>query len=147
MKTFALGEKQYRIREIEAEDGSFLALKLTNKLRQILSEEKTDETPQEEVKKVDKEEAIRGTISLILMNLDEDTYKTVQQKALALVDEIQIVGEKEAFIPILRNGKVILPELKANIQQVIELTFESLFYNLSPFFSENGLKLLMTGKA
>ncbi len=145
MKDFPLGEKQYRIRDIDAEEGSFLAFKLTNKLREIMSNEK-DEAPKAEVRKVEKEAAVRGTISLILMNLDEDTYKLVQRKALALVDEVTVVGEKEAFLPILRNGKLIVPELKGNIEQVIELTFESLYYNLSPFFSENGLKLLMTGK-
>lgn len=145
MIDFALGEKQYRIRDIDAEEGSFLAFKLTNKLREIMSKE-ADETPQTEVRKVEKEDAVRGTISLILMNLDEDTYKMVQKKALTLVDEVTVVGEKEAYLPILRNGKIIVPELKGNIEQVIELTFESLYHNLSPFFSENGLKLLMTGK-
>lgn len=145
MIDFPLGEKQYRIRDIDAEEGSFLAFKLTNKLREIMSKE-ADEAPQTEVRKVEKEDAVRGTISLILMNLDEDTYKLVQKKALALVDEVTIVGEKEAYLSILRNGKLIVPELKGNIEQVIELTFESLYHNLSPFFSENGLKLLMTGK-
>lgn len=146
MQDVSLGQHSFRIRDIDAGDGSFLALKLINKLRKIMSESGDTQAP-EDMPEVDKEEAIRGTINLILMNLDEDEFKMFQKKALSLVDMYEMVGEQNTALPIMRNGVVITPALKGNITLLIQLTNESLYQNLSPFFSENGLKVVMTGKA
>lgn len=143
---FTLGQYQYNIREIDAEGGSFLAMKLVNKLRIIMSEADVDDSTDEQ-KKTPKDEAVRGTLSLILMNLDEAEYKLIQRKALAQVDRMETVGTEVVPVPIMRNGVIAPKDLKTDIGSVMTLTLESLFRNLAPFFSENGLKLLLTGKA
>jgi hypothetical protein len=146
MYTFVLGERSYQIRPITAEDGSFLAFKFVNKLREVMSGADRDEKPDANEKQPTQEEAIRGTISLVLMNMNEDEFKLVQRKALALIDEFTAVGQSSEPIPITRNGAIIAPALKGDVQALIQLTNESLYQNLGPFFSENGLKLVMTGK-
>jgi hypothetical protein len=140
-----LGQYQYNVRDIDADEGSFLAMKLVNKLRQIMSSEASDNNTSYE-SNVSKEEAVHGTISLIMMNMDEAEYKTIQTKALALVDRMEQVGAESVGIPIIRNGKLIHADLKKDVTTIMQLTLESLYHNLSPFFSENGLKLVMTGK-
>lgn len=144
---FSLGQYQYNIREIDAEAGSFLAMKLVNKLRQIMTEADASEDNAKTSQQLPKEEAVRGTISLVLMNLDEAEYKLIQRKALAQVDRMESVGTEIVAVPIMRNGVIAPKDLKTDIGSVMTLTLESLFRNLAPFFSENGLKLLMTGKA
>lgn len=143
---FTLGQYQYNIREIDAEAGSFLAMKLVNKLRQIMTEADASEDDAKTSQQLPKEEAVRGTISLVLMNLDEAEYKLIQRKALAQVDRMESVGTEIVAVPIMRNGVIAPKDLKTDIGTVMTLTLESLFRNLAPFFSENGLKLLMTGK-
>lgn len=145
MQDISLGQYNFRVRDIDSGDGSFLAFKLINKLREIMAA--AGETSSEETPEVDKEVAIRGTINLVLMNLDETDFKMIQKKALALVDQYEAIGSETTPMPIMRNGVVIAPALKNNITLLIELTNESLYFNLSPFFSENGLKVVMTGRA
>ena len=146
-----IGENSYTIRDVDAETGSFLAFRLVNRLRVIMSaEDNSGDTvgqPKETPTPEKKAEAIRGTLSLILMNLDEAEYHLIQRKMLTLIDRNQMVGAVMAAEPIMRNGTVVHKDLKNNVSEVMQLTLEALYYNLSPFFSENGLKLVMTGKA
>lgn len=140
-----IGEYSYIVRDIDAVEGSYIATRLVNKLRQVIANESSKSS--EEVKnEVSKEEAVRGTISLIVMNLNEDEYKNVQKVALSLVDRLEKTGERFVPVPITRDGKIVHPDLRSNMSAIMQLTLESLYYNFQSFFSENGLKLVMTGR-
>jgi septum formation topological specificity factor MinE len=77
----------------------------------------------------------------MLMTLDKGLFDQVQREALNVVGQYTAIGEKEVVLPVLMaNGTVAIPELRNDIVSIVQLTSQSLYFNLSPFFLGDGLK-------
>jgi septum formation topological specificity factor MinE len=141
-KDVALGVSRYRISRMNASTGSWLLFKLLDSLRKIMADgsQDTQSAPQE-IGTEQREQAANALIQGMLMTLDKGLFDQVQREALNVVGQYTAIGEKEVVLPVLMaNGTVAIPELRNDIVSIVQLTSQSLYFNLSPFFLGDGLK-------
>jgi septum formation topological specificity factor MinE len=141
-KDVTLGVSRYRIARMNASTGSWLLFKLLDSLRKIMADgsQDTQSAPQE-IGTEQREQAANALIQGMLMTLDKGLFDQVQREALNVVGQYTAIGEKEVVLPVLMaNGTVAIPELRNDIVSIVQLTSQSLYFNLSPFFLGDGLK-------
>jgi septum formation topological specificity factor MinE len=141
-KDVTLGVSRYRISRMNASTGSWLLFKLLDSLRKIMADgsQDTQSAPQE-IGTEQREQAANALIQGMLMTLDKGLFDQVQREALNVVGQYTAIGEKEVVLPVLMaNGTVAIPELRNDIVSIVQLTSQSLYFNLSPFFLGDGLK-------
>jgi septum formation topological specificity factor MinE len=141
-KDVTLGVSRYRISRMNASTGSWLLFKLLDSLRKIMTDgsQDTQSAPQE-IGTEQREQAANALIQGMLMTLDKGLFDQVQREALNVVGQYTAIGEKEVVLPVLMaNGTVAIPELRNDIVSIVQLTSQSLYFNLSPFFLGDGLK-------
>lgn len=140
-KDLVLNGNRYQITRMDAAVGSWLLFKLMDTMRKIFAEVEPNGQQPQELGTEQKESAAYAMISAMLMTLDKDDFGKVQREALKVVGQYAAVGEKEVLLPVLMaNGSFAVHALKNDIVSVVNLTSGSLYFNLSPFFLEDGLK-------
>lgn len=138
IKETVLGVTTFRIRKFDASTGSWLLMSLMGEMQKAISDLPTVEGIAESTEASEESAAI-GAIQFLLMNLDEEKFAKIQSKALEVCDEQKIMGEREVWLPVLTGKRISSPDLQNDIETILSLTSQSLFANLSPFFSKNGL--------
>jgi hypothetical protein len=141
-KDVVIGSSRYQISRMNASVGSWLLFKLIDSLRKIMEgAEQNGAQPEQEQSLHDKETAANALIQGMLMTLDRELFEQVQREALRVVGQYTAVGEKEIVLPVLMaNGTFAIPSLRNDIATVVTLTSSALYFNLSPFFLEDGLQ-------
>jgi septum formation topological specificity factor MinE len=141
-KDVTLGVSRYRISRMNASTGSWLLFKLLDSLRKIMADGSQDmQSAPQEIGTEQREQAANALIQGMLMTLDKGLFDQVQREALNVVGQYTAIGEKEVVLPVLMaNGTVAIPELRNDIVSIVQLTSQSLYFNLSPFFLGDGLK-------
>lgn len=146
LKTVAFGDRQYNIGHFQSGTGSWIMKRLMRTFREYIKGIEAiegDETPAIH----SDADFTHNLIQQLLMELKEDEYSVIQRHALNVISVTDTAGGKEFEQPIiLRNGLFTYKELNTDIATVDFLTSQSLFANLSPFFSKTGLKAAMTGE-
>ena len=143
LKELTINEASYQIVKMPAQTGSWLLMLLMGKLMEVMSEESKTATskPEEPAKEANADEAASAAISFMLMNLDEETFAKVQQKALSVC--FKMVNDAPMPV-IMRDGRFAIKELEYDIEGVLQLTSQSIRLNLSPFFAKGKLMGLAT---
>lgn len=141
IKELPIGTYTFRIKKFDASTGSWLLMSLMGEMQKAISDLPTSTGDAEQAPSASSEEsAAIGAIQFLLMNLDEEKFAKVQNKALAVCDEQKVFDNgKEAWLPVLTGTRISSPDLQTDISTILSLTSQSLFANLSPFFSKSGL--------
>lgn len=139
IKEVQIGTYTFRIRKFDASTGSWLLMSLMGEMQKAISDLPTSDKPAAEQIEASEDNAAIGAIQFLLMNLDEEKFARVQSKALNVCDEQKVFADKEAWIPVLTGTRISNFDLQTDISTIISLTSQSLFANLSPFFSKSGL--------
>jgi hypothetical protein len=145
IKDVEVNGKSYMIAHMDSDTGSWLLMRLMGELQSAISKmDIADDAAQAET--VDNADTAQSAIQFLLMNLDQPTFKIVQRHALNVCYRYETVGGMPKPMPvILSNGKLCYKDLQHDIKTLLELTSQALFANLSPFFSKDGLKAMLTG--
>jgi len=147
IKDTTVNGTKFQLCRLSAVDGSFLLMALMGHLQKAISANPIQDAQQPPPETND-EQSASTLIQFMLMNLDEQTFRAVQRKALSVVCRYEKVGDTLMPVPILMvNGMFSYPQLNKDISTVLTLTSQSLFANLSPFLSKSMLLFLMAGAA
>jgi len=140
IKEVQIGAYTFRIRKFDASTGSWLLMSLMGEMQKAISDMPTTTSDSESAPSTASEEnAAIGAIQFLLMNLDEEKFVRVQSKALEVCDEQKMMNDREVWLPFLTGKRISNPEFQNDISTTLSLTSQSLFANLSPFFSKSGL--------
>lgn len=138
----------YRFGRMKSEDGSWLLMRLMKQLLDVMSSgTKSEDEPTEQVDEVveptpeEVKEKAAQAINMLMLNLEEDLFKRVQKYALGCISRYE--GTIQTPIPIMVNGKLVVKELQYDIEATMKLTSTSLYFNLSPFFSQSAFTSLL----
>jgi hypothetical protein len=136
---------KYRLGRMSAGDGSWIALLLTEKIRKAREAEgrremtaKDVEKAVEDAKGVDKEQVMITTAIFLVAQLSRKELKDVQAVCLESCSVIELMASAEVPFPIMEDGIWKRRELEFDGPTVLQLTKESLAFNVSPFFSGTG---------
>jgi hypothetical protein len=148
IKEVQVGASNFRIKRFDASTGSWLLMTLMGEMQKALSDLPTVDKPavelSDEEKQAAEENAATGAIQFLLMNLDEEKFTKIQMKALAVCEVSKFIGEKEVWLPLIDGKRITNFELQSDVSTIMTLTSQSLFANLSPFFSKNGLSQIFS---
>lgn len=147
LNTVTVGEKQYNIGHFQSGIGSWILKRLMRTFRDFMKSIEGVEGDETAALNTDPVEFAHNLIQQLLMELDEKEYSTIQRHALNVVSFTDSVAGREFEQSIiLKSGTFAIKELATDIGTVDYLTSQALFANLSPFFSQTGLKAAMTGE-
>lgn len=138
------GERYYFAR-MDARVGSLVLARMVAQLQRVLAEH-TDKAEAEPEDPTAKPPSPDQMIQTLLLNLNEGDFKFVQDRALNVVTIGKMVGSAMAKLPIMSNGSIAIPELKTDIDTIMQLTSCSLIGNLGRFFTREGLEKIFSGK-
>jgi hypothetical protein len=111
---------KYRLGRMSAGDGSWIALLLTEKIRKA------------------REQVMITTAIFLVAQLSRKELKDVQAVCLESCSVIELMASAEVPFPIMEDGIWKRRELEFDGPTVLQLTKESLAFNVSPFFSGTG---------
>ena len=120
----------YQLRRMMPDDGSFI-------LCRILAAGMTAESVQSQAPDAG---VIQHMLGAFLRNLDLETFKIIQHKALSVVSRLE---DGQPMPLVTDNGVFADQELRRSISLAMALTVHSLVFNLSDFFLEGGLDALL----
>lgn len=145
-KIVTIDSSRYEIRKLPPDVGSYILMQI---IGAGISASSTGgspvETPtQAQTEKLSGEDMVRAmTFAAFLRGLDYDKYCFVQSKCIAACSRMEDRGGTELPMPIVNDsGQWAIPEIKDNLSLVVQLTVETLVFNLSDFFAEGGLASL-----
>lgn len=147
LKVVTIGEREYNIGRLSSDVGSFLLMRLVKQFRKMVAalEGEGEGEEQQQPELTDKEFS-ESLLQTLLTEMDFEDFKNLQRHALLVVTMTDFVGDKPFKQPIiLRSGQFAVKELQNDIGAVMNLTSQTIFANLSPFFTKAGLKGIMTG--
>lgn len=146
VKELEINGRTYQIAGFDARTGSKLLARLMARFIKMGSEAASDNSPVT-VSEVpaDQAENPNALLQFLLLNLSDVDFDYVQTHALAVVTRLE--GDSNAPLPITRNGVITPKDLKDDIATIMQLTSESLFANLSPFFTKAAIQKQMQAQA
>lgn len=133
---------RYQLGRMDPRTGSQVLAKLITCLSKMASSSENAEESETSTTEPEPEKLIQ----LLFMNLQDEAFTFVQDKALASVNCYRQVGEGLVTLPVMKNGNIAVPELSDDLDAVMQLTSQALFINLSPFFTKAGLARLFATK-
>lgn len=148
IKSVPIGDEVYNLHHFSSAVGSWLALRFTRAFREYIASIQGEGTATEAAEEQDEPDGFaEQLIQMLLTNFDEETFATVQRHALNAISTTIEIGAKTFNQPIiLKSGTFANKEMATNVSLILALTSQSLFANLSPFFTKAGLKAVMNGQ-
>jgi hypothetical protein len=143
-KIVEIAETRYQLRRFTPDVGSFILMQIIG--ASLKGQENVEARPEaappasEQPKGEDLVRAV--TFSAFLHGLDFEAHRFIQGRCLALCSRMEGEAGQEAPMPIVNGTGVALPELRDNMQLVMQLEMEVLVFNFSDFFAGGGLKNL-----
>ena len=88
---------------------------------------------------------LAAVFTSFLRGLDFETFSFIQNNCLSVIGKLQDPGDgTEVPMPIVADSGVFADEaITSNLMIVMELTVQSLLFNLSDFFDGGGLKAIL----
>lgn len=133
--TVELNSQQYTIRRLAPAVGSFIITRI------LLA-------GADQVGAAAKDGTLANTFTTFLRGLDFDTFSFVQNSCLAVVDKLEQLPGIPAPTPmpiIGADGNWTAPEVASDLSLVMNLTIQSLLFNVSDFFDLSGLSSVLSG--
>jgi hypothetical protein len=130
-KDVEIGGARYQVGRFSARDGSWVLMKLLPLITTALSATKPEN-----------DEAAIAFFARVIGQIgqtDEETFRKIQEHALAVCRRLENGVPMPVF---LRPNTWAVKELEYDLVTVLALTANALVFNLSPFFSDGGLKQL-----
>ena len=121
-KDIEVSGRKFRIGKLDALTGSYLAFKLSGQGLPLAGEIKAGN-----------QDSILAMFGLVIKAIGKQEFFELQTDCLSVVAEITMIGTVETPIPIVMNG-ILDDSLKTDVQTVIVLTIQSLFFNVTSFF-------------
>lgn len=138
----AYKDSQFSINALSPQRGAFILNQLIDKLVDV-AQKADDESDNTDVGRTPSPEVI---ISAMLRKLDEKTFGKVQQYCLECVHRLEDVGGQLQPMPIITpSGVITISELQFDIKCMSFLTSQVLNANMSPFFTKDELRKIVTG--
>lgn len=146
LRTVDVNGRKYNIGYLSPTIGSFLTKRLLRHFNDFLKGIDGAEADPNAPKPTD-EDFAEQLIQQLLMSVNEEDFINIQRHALNIVTVTDHVAEKEFEQPImLKSGVFCFKELNKDIATIDFLTSQSLFANLTPFFTPTGLKAALRGE-
>lgn len=145
-KNVEIDGKNYQIRRMEPNVGSYLLFRLLGAMNELKTGDAPATTGNETTAPAaapSGEDIARSVVlaALFQANKDFEFHCFLQAKALAVISRLEGEPGSERPMPIMTSSGVIaLPEIREDITLISKLEIESITFNLSPFFEGGGLK-------
>lgn len=148
LKVVTVGKHEYHIGRFSSGTGSWLLMRFIKLFRNFIKELDDDGTEEaEDNGKGDTQEFSESLLQTLLSELDAEEFAKIQRHALLVVSRTETVGDRPYQQPVMMpSGKFAFKELNEDISDVMNLTSQAIFANLSPFFTKTGLKAIMRGE-
>lgn len=136
-KDIEVGGRSFRLNKLDARTGSYMLFKLTKILTPILKNVKADSLKDFDIDKINLTE-LAGS----LFDLPEEEFRYIQDNCLQRVEEILPAGGA----PVLNKyGKFEVLDIEFDTALVMNLTIQSLVFNVSGFFEDSPLASMLKG--
>ena len=147
-KNVTLQGKEYQLGRLPSDVGAFILMRMIGAGINAGSLA-TPDAAMQEAQKSDREptgeELVRAVcFAAFLRGLSFEDLRFVQRSCLGVAACLSAPGLEGKAMPLLSDdGRWAFPEVGDNLHLVMELTVETLVFNLSDFFSDGGLGSLM----
>lgn len=129
MKMVNVAGKQYQIKRMTAQEGSWVAMLLLTKLLPMGMHDKmnTGSLPGRSV-------------------MSKEEFQNIQQSCLAVCFLQEHVSEHPVLHPVLmQDGRLAIKDLEFDVVAVMALTLGALEFNVAPFFEDDALAQMLAG--
>lgn len=135
-KNIEVDGRTFRLNKMNAKTGSYMLFKLMKMLKPILKNIKDD------AKEVDLNDLNLTEIASSLFDLEEKEFRYIQDNSLQVVQEILPGGQ-----PFILNkyGEFEALNIEFDIGLVMNLTVQSLVFNVTGFFKGSPLESMLKG--
>lgn len=146
LRTVEVKGRKYNIGHLSPTTGSFLTKRLLRHFNDFLKGIDGAEADPNAPKPTD-EDFAEQLIQQLLMSVNEEDFANIQRHALNIITVTDFVADRDFEQPImLKSGVFCFKELNTDIGTIDYLTSQSLFANLTPFFTPTGLKAALRGE-
>jgi hypothetical protein len=143
-KRIEMAGNSYVIGRFNADTGSWLLMRMMKSFREFM---KTIESEESDENAPEPENFAEQLIQTLLSDLSPEDFKQIQRQTLLIVKRVDVVKDLEVLHNVIRpNGDFSFADLRHDIDTVMCLTSQALFFNLAPFFTKSGLRATMQGK-
>ena len=134
-KDIEINERTFRLKKMDARTGSFMALKLVKIITPIFKN-----IDLEKIEDINLSDLNLTEIADSLCDLPEKDFRYIQDNALQVVQEILPGGQ-----PVILNkfGEFEALNVEFDVALIMNLTIQSLFFNVKGFFPESLLKSMI----
>lgn len=136
-KDIEINGRTFRLKKMNARTGSYMLFKLMKILTPIVKNIEIDSTDEIKLSDLNLTEITKS-----LFDLEEEEFKYIQDNALKVVQEILPGGQ-----PYVLNqyGEFEALNVEFDIGLVMNLTVQSLFFNITGFFKGSPLESMLKG--
>lgn len=136
-KDIEVNERNFRLNKLDARTGSFMLFKLMKILTPIFKNIKEDS-----LKDMKLEDLNISQIAESLFDLPEKEFSYIQDNCLQVVEELLPAGPQKVLS---KHGEWKVLNIEFDTPLVMNLTIQSLVFNVSSFFPENLLSSITKG--
>jgi len=147
-KTVVIDGQKYLIRKLTANVGSFiLARVLAASAGGVMAVKDEPKSSDADAVKRRNSEMMAAMFAAFLRGLNFEEFSFIQNHCLAVVARLESpAGSPEAPMPIVTDdGVFAIVEVSDDLPLVMNLTIQSLLFNLSDFFDLSGLTAALAG--
>lgn len=151
-KDVEVGGQRYKIGRLPAKDGSWIIVMLQAKMRaqralsvQVEQPELGGPSPESEeqvrtkAQDLTMEEGMLMTATFLIAQLDRESLEQIMYMCLAYVKHYEEVAGQLCEMPVMVGGdRWAIAELEYDGPSVLELTKQSLAFNIAPFMTAGG---------
>ena len=139
-KDITIGDQQYRIGQMTAADGSWIRLTFVKRYRAYLATiTPTDQEAASEAPTITPEQGFAMTANFLLEQLTREELAEVQRMSLAVCGRYSVKTGTPIAMPIfMSDGRYAIPDLEFDGPTVLQLTQETVAFNIAPFFTAAG---------
>ncbi|EKQ56267.1 MULTISPECIES: phage tail assembly chaperone [unclassified Clostridium] len=135
-KDIEINGRKFRLNKMDAKTGSFMLFKLMKILTPMVKNIKTDE------KEVDLANLNLTEIAESLFDLEEKEFRYIQDNALQVVQELLGAGPTKVLN---QFGEFEANNIEFDTGLVMNLTVQSLYFNIKGFFKGSPLESMLKG--
>lgn len=136
-KDIEINGRSFRLNKLDARTGSYMLFKLTKILTPILKNVKADNLKDFDIDKINLTE-LAGS----LFELPEEEFRYIQDNCLQRVEEILPAGGAQVLN---KHGIFGVGDIEFDTALVMNLTIQSLVFNVSGFFEDSPLASMLKG--
>lgn len=136
-KDIEVNERKFRLNKMDARTGSFMLFKLVKILTPIFKDVKVDN-----IEDLNLDDINLMDLMSSIFNLPEKEFRYIQDNCLKVVEEILPAGPAQVLD---KYGNFGVMNIEFDTGLAMNLTVQSLIFNVSGFFEESPLTSLVRG--